>query len=130
MDLAGKSCRLINMKFAASVILMLSFAFALGLVLPWWSIAIACFLVSLLIPIHPFDSFLAGFAGMALLWGGMAFYLSHANDHILAGKISVLMLKSDNPYLPVLVSALIGGLVGGLSSLSASWLRHKPKKQI
>lgn len=115
------------MKFLVSVILMAILGLALSLLLPWWSIAIACFVVALLIPLPPFDAFLCGLAAMALHWGGLALYISSNNDHILAAKMSMLLLKSENPYLPVVVAAMLGGFIGALASLSASWLRFSKK---
>lgn len=110
------------MKFSASLILSAALAFSLGLFLPWWSIAIAGFLTGFFIPQHKVLSFISAFLGVFILWGAMAFYISNSNDHILARKIAILVIKKDNPLLLILLSALIGGLTTGLSSLTARLL--------
>ncbi len=112
------------MKFTVSLILVAFLSFGACLYLPWWSIAIASFLVAALIPQRPGRAFLTGFIALFLLWGGLSFWLSYKNDHILAHKISVLVLKMDSPYLLILCTALIGGLVAAMAALTGSFLRQ------
>jgi hypothetical protein len=111
------------MKFFISLILTILLSFAACLFLPWWSIAIAAFVVAALIPQKPFKAFLTGFIALFLLWGGLSFWMSNNNDHILAHKVSQLILKMDNPYLLVLATAIIGALVAGFAALAGSYLR-------
>jgi hypothetical protein len=111
------------MKLFFSFILTILLSFAACLFLPWWSIAIAAFVVAALIPQKPFKSFITGFAALFLLWGGLSFWISSNNNHVLAHKISQLILKMDNPMLLVLVTAFIGALVAGFAALAGSYLR-------
>ena len=111
------------MKFIASLLLTALLSFAACLFLPWWSIAIAAFLVALLIPQKAGKAFITGFAALFLLWGGLSLWMSNANEHILAHKVSVLMIKADNPYLLILATAVIGALVAGFAALTGSYLR-------
>lgn len=111
------------MKFFISFILTSLLSFAACLFLPWWSIAIAAFLVAALIPQKPGKSFLTAFIALLLLWGGLSFWISNNNDHILAHKVSQLILSIDNPYFLILGTALIGGLVAGFAALAGSYLR-------
>ena len=112
------------MKFIASLLLTALLSFAACLFLPWWSIAIAAFLVALLIPQKAGKAFITGFAALFLLWGGLSLWMSNANEHILAHKVSVLMIKADNPYLLILATAVIGALVAGFAALTGSYLRR------
>ena len=111
------------MKFFISFILTVLLSFALCLFLPWWSIAIAAFVVAALIPQNPFKAFLTGFIALFLLWGALSFWISNNNDHILAHKVSQLILKMDNPILLIFATALIGALVAGFAALAGSYLR-------
>lgn len=111
------------MKFFISLILTILLSFAACLFLPWWSIAIASFVVAALIPQKPFKSFLTAFIALFLLWGGLSFWISNNNDHLLAHKVSQLILKMDNPYLLILATAFVGGLVAGFAALAGSYLR-------
>ena len=111
------------MKFFISLILTILLSFAACLFLPWWGIAIAAFVVAALIPQKPFKAFLTGFIALFLLWGGLSFWISNNNNHILAHKVSQLILKMDNPYLLILATALIGAIVAGLAALAGSYMR-------
>lgn len=111
------------MKFLVSIILTALLSVAACLYLPWWSIAVVAFIVAAVIPQKPFASFLAGFLALFLLWGSLSWYISSNNNDLLAHKISLLLLQADNPVLLILVTALIGALVGGLAALSGSFVR-------
>ncbi|HMK02992.1 MAG TPA: hypothetical protein VK489_02325 [Ferruginibacter sp.] len=111
------------MKFLISLVLIALLSFAACLYLPWWSIAIVAFIVAAVIPQRPGRTFLAGFIALFLLWGGLSLWISSSNDHVLAHKISLLVLKMDNPNLLIFLTAFIGALVAGLAALTGSYLR-------
>ncbi len=111
------------MKFFISFILTALLAFALCLFLPWWSIVIAAFVIAALIPQKPAKAFFTAFAALLFLWGGLSFWMSNNNHHVLAHKVSQLILKIDNPMLLILATALIGALVAGFAALAGSYLR-------
>ena len=111
------------MKFIVSILLMALLSFASCLFLPWWSIAIACFIVALMIRQRPGIAFITGFIALFLLWGGLSFWISNNNNHILAHKLSQVILQKDNPTLLIIATALIGAIVGGLAALTASFIR-------
>lgn len=112
-----------NMKFFISILLIALVSFVAGLYLPWWSIALAAFVVIALIPQKPLYAFLSGFIAIFILWSGMSFIISNKNDHILAHKISMIILQSDSPVSLVLITGLIGALVAGCGALAGSYLR-------
>ncbi len=111
------------MKFFISIILIALLSLAACLYFPWWSIAIVAFVVAAAIPQKPGKAFLAGFTALFLLWGSLSWYISSNNQHLLAHKVSLLILKMDAPYLLITVTALIGALVAGLAALSGSFVR-------
>ena len=111
------------MKFFITFILTILLSFALCLFLPWWSIAIAAFIVAVLIPQKPGKAFITAFSALLLLWGSLSFWMSYHNDHILAHKVSQLILKMDNPIVLVLATALIGAMVAGFAALAGSYIR-------
>ena len=111
------------MKFFVSLILTALLSFVACLYLPWWSIAIAAFIVAALIPQGAAKSFLTGFTALFLLWGGLSFWISNNNEHLLAHKVSMVLLKMDNPWVLILATAIIGALVAGFGALSGSFLR-------
>jgi len=111
------------MKFMISLVLTALLSFAACLYFPWWSIAIVSFIVAALIAQRPGRAFLSGFIALFLLWGGLSFWISSNNDHVLAHKISLLLLQMDNPNLLIFLTAFIGALVAGLAALAGSYLR-------
>lgn len=113
------------MKMIVSIILIALLSAAACLYLPWWLIAFVAFLVAALIPQRPVRSFFTGFIALFLLWGSLAWYLSSNNDHLLAHKISLLMLKTDSPAALIILTAFIGALVAGFAALAGSFLRKK-----
>ena len=98
-------------------------SFAMCLFLPWWSIAIAAFIVAAIIPQSAVKSFLTGFTALFLLWGALSFWISNNNEHLLAHKVSMVLLKMDNPWMLIFATAFIGALVAGFAALSGSFLR-------
>lgn len=112
------------MKFFISLMLTALLAFAACLFLPWWSIAFASFIVAVLIPQRAGKAFITGFLSLLLLWGGLSFWISNNNEHILAHKVSLLILKTDSPFLLIAVTALIGALVAGFAALAGSYMRQ------
>ncbi|MEO6329362.1 MAG: hypothetical protein ABIO55_10530 [Ginsengibacter sp.] len=114
------------MKFVVSLILIILLSFIACLYFPWWSIAIASFLVAALIPQRTLISFITGFCALFILWMVLTLWISSNNNHILAHKVSLLILKTDSPYLLMLVSALIGAIVAGFAAMAGSYLSKRP----
>jgi hypothetical protein len=104
---------------------MAALSFTACLFMDWWSIAIACFIVAALIRQRPGIAFLTGFLALFLLWGALSFMISNNNEHLLAHKVSLLLIKTDNPYLLIIITGLIGAIVGAFAALTGSLLRTK-----
>jgi hypothetical protein len=111
------------MKFLVAILLTALLSYISGLFLPWWGIAIAALLVAVLVPQAPVSSFFAGFLGVFLLWAGMAFWFDAGNEGILSGKIANILPLGGNGILLILVTGLIGGLVGGMAAFTGKQLR-------
>lgn len=114
------------MKFIISILLMIVLSFVACLYTEWWSIAIVCFVVAALVPQRPRVAFLTGFLALFILWGGLSLWISSNNNHLLAHKVSMIILKNDNPYLLIFITAFTGALVGAFAALTGSYLRAKP----
>lgn len=111
------------MKFFVALILTAFLAFVAGLWLGWWSIAIAAFLIAVLVHQKAGKAFLAGFLGVFILWGAFAWWIDMKNEGILTKKISEVLPLGGNSLLLILVTAFIGALVAGFGALSGSYLR-------
>ena len=116
------------MKFLVSIILTLLLAFISGIYLPWWGIAIAAFLVAVLIPQRPGNAFVTGLLGVMLLWIALAWWIDLRNNGVLAQRMSVLLPLGGSRVLLILVTGIIGGLVGGFAALTGAYLRLSPRR--
>lgn len=116
------------MKFIVSLIICPILAYTLGMMLPWWSVALAGALTGFFIPQNRFLSFLSTFLGVLILYSTLIFFISNANNHILAQKIGLLVLKNKNEIMIIAVSAMISALVAGISALTGRSLAIVIKK--
>ncbi len=113
------------MKLISSIVLTAVLAFAAGLYLPWWSIALVAFVVGIVIPQQAWKAFLGGFIGVFLLWGILAWWIDQENQGILSKRIAELLPLNGSATVLILITAFVGALVAGLAGLSGSFLRRQ-----
>ena len=111
------------MKIVVAIILIGLLSFVAGLYFPWWSIAIAAFITTLLIPLRAWTGFIAGFLGVFILWTILAWMIDVKNQHILSRKIAEVFSLGGSSFLLILVTAFIGALVGGFAAMTGAYLR-------
>jgi hypothetical protein len=104
------------------IILILSFAS--GYFLPWWVVAIAAFLAAFLVGKTSAQSFWSGFTAVFIVWTVLALFKSVPNDHILASRVVQLFPLPHNWIWLLLITAFIGGIVGGMAALSGILLKR------
>ncbi|RFM28945.1 hypothetical protein [Deminuibacter soli] len=114
------------MKFTTALLLTALLGFALPLYAPWWSFAISSLLVALVIPQKPWRAFLAGFAGLFLLWGVQSAWLDSANSGLLSSKMAAMFGVGSGIVL-ILVTAFLGALISGGAALAGSFV-VQPKR--
>ncbi len=111
------------MKFSIQVIAIALLGFILELFLPWYSVAFAAFVMGYFF--RSKANFLAGFLGIGLLWLLKAWIMDTSSTSSLADKVSHIFPLGSKAYL-LLLTSVLGGLVGGFASLTGSLL-HKDK---
>ena len=112
------------MKFILQVLFILILSFFLELFLPWWTIAIAAFLGGFVFNTRA--NFGAGFLAVAILWLLRAMIIELSAAAPLTERVaSIFML---NKPLLFLVTATIGGVVGGFAAMTGSALNKKRRK--
>ena len=116
------------MKFILSIVLVALVAYAIGIYgnLPWWSFVVTNLIIAIALPIKPLQSFIAGALGVGALWAGLAFGIDIANNHILSTKVAQILPLGGSYIALIAVTALMGALLGGLASLTGSFVR-KPE---
>lgn len=112
------------MKFIIVLLLTALLGFAAPLYFSWWSFAVTSFIIALFIHQKAFIAFLTGFLGMFLLWLFFTLIIDNANQHILSKKIALILPLNGSSLSLILITSLIGGLISGFVSLSASLARR------
>jgi hypothetical protein len=107
------------MKFIIQVLITAAVCFVLQSFLPWWSMPFGAASIAYLTDNKGGISFLAGLLGVALLWFAMALYVDMSSHGILTAKVNKLL-----PIPALALTAIVGGLVGGMSALCGSLLRQ------
>ncbi|RRA99000.1 hypothetical protein [Larkinella rosea] len=93
------------------------------LFLPWWSIAVVTFGVCFWRSRTGWRAFGNGFSGIAVVWFVYALLIHVQTDGILTGRMADLLFKTKMPVLLLLVTPLMGGLVGGFAGLAGRQVR-------
>ncbi len=104
------------------IILILSFAS--GYFLPWWVVAIAAFLAAMFAGKTSGQAFWSGFGAIFIGWITLALFKSVPNNHILADRVVQLFPLPHNWIYLLLLTGLIGGLVGGMAAMSGVLLKN------
>ena len=96
-------------------LLILIIAFALQFLFPWWVISPISFGLAAWLSKKGSAAFWSGFAGIGLGWLLLSTFIHFRTEGILSGKV-IQLLKLPHSSLLLLGTALIGGLVGGVSA--------------
>lgn len=91
---------------------------------PWWSIAVVGFIVGFLIRTSSPVSFAYGTSAVTLLWLTYAIIQSSINGGIMGTAISDMAGGKITTGQLIVFSSVIGGLVGGFSTMSGTLLRQ------
>ncbi|MCU0405043.1 MAG: hypothetical protein MUE99_10900 [Chitinophagaceae bacterium] len=119
------------MKFFTVFILSALTAYAAFLfsdITPWWMFAVGAFLAGWAVPVSAFKTWVAGFSGVFVAWAVLCFIANDSNNGILASKMSLILPLQGSGIALILISALVGALVGGFAAMTGSFLRRKPVK--
>ena len=121
------------MKFLIQVILTVLLSYVAEHFLPWWTIGICAAIVAMGLSLNKITAFWGGFTSISLLWMIVATSIDVHTNSVLSSKIAPL-LGFQSSTLLVLLTGLVGGMVGGLGALSGQQLRtlltQKKSKQI
>ena len=82
---------------------------------PWWSIVIVSAIVGGIFNDHAGKSFVFGFLGVFFLWGIASFQIDSGNGSILSARMGEIFGANM-----IMVTALLGGLLGGMGALTGT----------
>ncbi len=106
-------------SFLISIIIIFVVTYIIFLALPWWTIPIATFIVGIIFRLKSIPSFLSGFLGVGIVWLVLIVSKDAGNDVNIASAMGELF-GGRSGYMVYILSGLIGGLMGGLASLTGS----------
>jgi len=75
----------------------------------------------------PAQAFWSGFGAVFLVWTTIALFKSIPNNHILATRVAALF-GMPHWFIILGITAVIGGMVGGLASLSGLFVKRAFEK--
>jgi len=89
---------------------------------PWCTIALVPFLILVWRPTSPFRAFITGFLAIALLWFFYGLYLHLDTKGAMSNRIAEIF-SLPNGILLLVVTTIVGGIIGGLAGLSGNLVR-------
>jgi len=112
-------------KFSLGILITFLFAFAFEISGFWQAMVVAGFVGSWFVT-RSAHAFWVGFCGVAFCWLAILAY-SEIRHHVLpimklTGQI--FMLPESASFLLLIVTLLIGGILGGLGGLNGLWWRR------
>lgn len=111
------------MHVLKQVFLMMTLCLLVQWWLPWWTLVFPVFIISYGSSRSGIGSFLAGFLAVALLWFGMSLFIDWSSASTLSQKVA-MMFQGISVALLRLITAVVGGLTGGFTSLTAYSLKN------
>ncbi len=91
--------------------------------LPWWVSLIVALAVEASLGKADGTAFFSGFYGISIPWMALSTYIDINNGSILSKQILALFHLPQYSAVMIVVTGLLGGLVGGLGSLTGGWIR-------
>ena len=113
------------MNVISKIFFIIVLGYILELFFPWYSAAIAAFIVGY--AIRSRFSFLAGFVGVALLWTLKALIIDVTSSSDLASRVAQIFPVQHTVFL-YLVMAALGGLVGGFGCMTGALMQSENRK--
>ncbi|MFM7671790.1 MAG: hypothetical protein ACKO6Q_04280 [Bacteroidota bacterium] len=111
------------MKFLISTVAIACLSFLSGVYFAWWSFAVPALIIGLLIPQKGIRNFFSGFIGVFGLWVGLTYWIDSANGGILSNRMAQILPVGGNVLYLHLLTAAVGGLIGGLAALTGKYVR-------
>jgi len=115
-------------KFILQLILVVALSYLSHFILPWWGVLVGSTLATIFVYNKALSSFFAGFIGLGTLWFYMAYQIDIVNQSLLSNKVATLLGLTSGFHL-VIVTALLGALIGGISALTGNYFIALFKKE-
>jgi uncharacterized membrane protein len=108
------------MRLIPQILAIALLGFVAELILPWYSVAFVAFVLGYWLTSE--SNFLGGFIAIALLWGIKIAVVLNGAATDLADRVALIFPFKER-WILILVTLLIGALVGGLSAMTGGMLK-------
>ena len=112
------------MNLALRIILVAVLGSVAQMYLPWWSAVVIALAVEAIAGKANSTAFFSGFYGIAIPWMILSGYIDFHNQSILSVQILEMFKLPPYGFVMVVVTGLLGGLIGGFASVVGSWIRQ------
>lgn len=112
-----------KMKFLLQTFIIIILTAIIQILLPWWGLMIACFVVAFFAYSTRSISFFSSFLGVGILWIAYAYYVDTQTSSILTVKVAQIFKLPNTSYL-ILITGLVGGIAAGFSALTGHLFRE------
>ena len=92
-------------------------------VLPWWGMALACFLLSFMIAENRGSAFFAAFLAIFIIWFAHAAYIDFGNEHLLSQRVIKLFPLPESSILLLIITGVLGGIAAGSAAMAGRQIR-------
>lgn len=90
---------------------------------PWWSVVFVALGAETVLGKGDHTSFFSGFYGTAIPWIILAAYIDIKSESILSVRILELFKLPQYSVVIVVLTGLVGGLVGAVGSVAGGWIK-------
>ena len=112
------------MNLTLRVILIIGLSYVAQTYCPWWSAVIVAFFVEAILGKGDNTSFFSGFYGIAIPWMIISGYINAKSEAILTVRVLELFQLPQFGIVLIILTGLIGGIVGGIGSMAGGWIKH------
>ena len=102
--------------------------FVMGYLFEWWTVAIASFIGGAILGKSSGETFAKGMVAVIIVWLLMVCYYHFSTQGILSNKIAQILPVGGNAAVLIVVTVLIGGIVGGWAAMSGFLVRNLFRK--
>jgi uncharacterized membrane protein len=102
--------------------------FLMGYFFEWWTVAIAAFIGGAIFGKSSGETFARGMVAVIILWLLMVCYHHFSTQGILSNKIAQILPVGGNVGILIVITVLIGGIVGGWGAMSGFLVRNLFRK--
>lgn len=113
-------------KYIVFLIITVLLSALFTLVGPWWLIIIAPMILGFFFKLNMIQSFFIGSASIIIFWG-LIFVLSSSSGTLIYERVAYLLPINGSKVGLILITLMIGGLLGGIAALNGTFWRNSMK---